>query len=188
MILKNQTVRKWAKYHFVLVATAILLFEEFVWFSLLALMTKIGHLPVFKQIEAWMGGLGKWGSLGLFVLPGAALFPVKIFAMWLMGANHPVLGAATFVLAKIVGTALFARIYTIAEPKVMQFERLRKWRDAFLRLRKKLHDWLHEQPFYVKTKVLVARIREDFRNTREHWAKRRLRAAKIQARRNRDRD
>lgn len=188
MILKNQTVRKWAKYPFVLVATAILLFEEFVWFALLAFMTKIGKLPVLRQIGAWMGTLGKWGSLALFVLPVAALFPVKIFALWLMGAHHPFLGAVTFVLAKIVGTALFARIYTIAEPKIMQFERLRKGRDAFLRLRKKLHDWLHEQPFYVKTKAFAARVREDFRNESEHWAKRRLRAARIQTRKNRDRE
>lgn len=185
--MRDNRLRKWAKYPFVLVATAILLFEEFVWFALLAFMTKIGHLPVFKQIEAWMGTLGKWGSLALFALPVAALFPVKIFALWLMGAHHPFLGAVTFVLAKIVGTALFARIYTIAEPKIMRFERLRKWRDAFLRLRKKLHDWLHEQPFYVNAKAYVARVREDFRNAREHWAKRRLRAAKVQARKNRER-
>lgn len=186
--MKTNRLHAWAKYPFVLTATAILLFEEFVWYALLALMTKIGHLPVFKQIEAWMGTLGKWGSLALFAIPAVSLFPVKIFAMWLMGAHHPFLGAATFILAKVVGTALFARIYTVTEPKIMQFERLRKWRDAFLRLRKKLHDWLHEQPFYVKAKAYVARVRENFRNAREHWAKRRFRAAMVQARKNRGRE
>lgn len=185
--MENKTLRTWVKYPFVFLATVVLLFEEFVWFALLGVMTKIGKLPVLRQIGIWMGTLGKWGSLALFVLPVAALFPVKIFALWLMGAHHPFLGAVTFIFAKIVGTALFARIYTIAEPKIMQFERLRKWRDAFLRLRAKLHAWLHEQPFYVKTKALATRIRENFRNAREHWAKRRMRAANAYVRKNRER-
>lgn len=174
------------KFPFVLIATVILLFEEFVWKELSAFMAMIGQLPIFRQIEAWMASLGKWGSLALFLAPGAALFPVKLFAVWLLGNHHAYLGAATFVLAKIVGTALFARIYAITEPKITRFGWVCWIRDRVSKALAWAHGWIHKQAFYLRARAFVTEFREKIRNAREHWAKRRLRAAKAYVRSRRD--
>ncbi len=181
----RQKIRKWAKFPFVLVATAVVLFEEFVWDKLQLLMAALARLPVFREIEAWMGSLGKWGSLALFVLPEFVLIPAKFFAMWLIGNHHAFAGIVTFAIMKIAGTAVFARLWKITEPKVTQFWVVRKTRDLVTRLLAWAHGWIREQAFYRATKEAVAKIRERLRAEREHWMKRRLRAAKKAVRKGR---
>jgi hypothetical protein len=66
-----------------------------------------------------------------------------------------VIGALAFVLAKIVATALFARLYQLTEPALMTYRCLRRGRDRFLRARRFVHHWLNLQPFYRQARYRI---------------------------------
>lgn len=98
----------------------VILFEEWGWVPLQQLLARIGRWPGLRWIEGWVRSLPPWGAVALFALPTALLLPVKLIALWAMGRGHVVLGMAVIALAKVVGTAVVARLFTLTQPALMQ--------------------------------------------------------------------
>jgi len=55
----------------------------------------------------------------------------------------------------VIATALFARLYQLTEPSIMQYASLRRGRDRFLRARRFVHCWLNRRPFYRQARYRV---------------------------------
>jgi hypothetical protein len=104
---------------FVLVAALIVLLEDWLWDDLLRLAVWLGRLPVLRQIEVLIAGLPPYGALAMFAAPSLLLIPVKLVALWCVGHGYASLGVLTAVAAKIIGTALVARIYALTETKLL---------------------------------------------------------------------
>ena len=102
------------------VLALLILFEEWGWVPLQQLLARIGRWPGLRWIEGWVRSLPPWGAVGLFALPTALLLPVKLLALWAMGHGHVVLGLAVIALAKVGGTAVVARLFTLTQPALMQ--------------------------------------------------------------------
>ena len=98
----------------------VILFEEWGWAPLSRLMARIGNLPVFRQIEMVIKSLPPYAALGLFVLPTLLLLPIKLLALWLIGIGRAKLGLLVIVAAKVVGTAIVARLFALTQPALMQ--------------------------------------------------------------------
>lgn len=179
---------RWSTAPLVVLAALFVFFEEWLWFRLLSAMKAVARLPFIRAIEPFVRRQNRWVSLLLFAIPELAFIPVKLSVVWLFGNNHPYLGAIVFVTAKLVGTALFAWMYSATEEKITQFAFVRFIRDKILAIRKWAHDWLHRQPAYHRTREFLAEVREEFRSKREHRAKRRMRAAVSLVRANARRD
>ncbi len=92
-----------------------------------------------------------------------------------MGNNHAFYGVILFIAAKIIGTALFAWMYSATEPKITQFGFVCWIRDKVLSIRAWAHNWIQRQEAYHQAKAFIAEIKQ----RKEHWLKRRLRAAKV---------
>ncbi|MBY0508210.1 MAG: hypothetical protein K2X03_30125 [Bryobacteraceae bacterium] len=109
-------MRRWLKRlltPFLLVAaTVFFLVEELLW-RLAAVFALLGKLPVFREIEQWIGHLPPYGALAIFAVPALALAPVKLLALYWLAGGHPMLGIGTILTAKVAGTALVARIYQL---------------------------------------------------------------------------
>jgi len=58
--------------------------------------------------------------VAVFLLPTALLLPIKLLALWAVGRGHVGLGMLVIVLAKVVGTAVVARLFTLTQPALMQ--------------------------------------------------------------------
>ena len=99
---------------------AVILFEEWGWEPLQRLLARIGRWPGLRWIEGFVRGLPPWAAVIMFVVPAALLLPVKLLALWAMGRGHVVLGMLVIVAAKIVGTAVVARLFTLTQPALMQ--------------------------------------------------------------------
>lgn len=72
-------------------------------------------------------------------MPALALLPVKLLALWLIGEGHAVAGLAVILLAKLVGTAVVARLFNLTQPALMQlawfarwYGRWTRWKDLLL--------------------------------------------------------
>jgi len=87
------------------------------------------------------------------------------------------LGVTAFVMAKLLATGLFARLYQLTEPAITEFRWVRRGRDAFLRGRAFVHAWLEAQPAYLRARKLMQdkskrmrfRYRAAYRLQRRRW-------------------
>ena len=98
----------------------LILFEEWGWEPLKRAMARVARLPPLAWLERRIAALPPCAALVVFVLPTLLLLPVKLAALWLIGAGQAGLGLAVIVLAKLVGTALLARLFHLTQPALMQ--------------------------------------------------------------------
>jgi len=98
----------------------LILFEEWGWESLHRLAARIARLPPLAWLERRIAALPPYGALAVLLLPTLALLPVKIAALWLIGIGRAGLGLLLVVAAKVVGTALLARLFHLTQPALMQ--------------------------------------------------------------------
>lgn len=104
-------------------SAALFLFaEEVLWEMAKRVMAQVGRLPLVRTIEAMIARLPPLAALALFVLPAALLLPVKISALWLIAHGHTLVGLQLIIAAKLIGTVLVARIFTLTRESLMTLE------------------------------------------------------------------
>lgn len=126
---------------FVFLAAVIILLEDWLWDDLARFAAAIGRLPVFRQIEALIIGLPPYAALACFAVPSALLFPVKLGALYLVAHGHAIAGLVTVVAAKVAGTALVARLFTLTRPNLLRIA----W-----------FAWVHQRFIAFKARVYAA--------------------------------
>jgi hypothetical protein len=117
----------------------ILLFEEWGWEPLARMFARLARLPLWALAERKIAALPKWGALLAFFVPAAALLPVKLLAIFLFGQGHAAWGLTLLLAAKLLGTAVLARLFQLTQPALMQFTwfaywypRWKAWKDGLL--------------------------------------------------------
>src|SRR5450830_269894 len=98
-------------------------------------------------------------ALCLFVLPALLLLPVKLLALFAIAAGYPVMGVAVFVIAKIGGAALVARVYVLTCPTLLTLAWFARWHNAFILLK---DDWLgrlRATRWYRRAGLMAAQVR-----------------------------
>lgn len=117
----------------------LILFEEWGWEPLQRALACIGRLPVLRQIEALITRLPPRMALLVFLLPSLLLLPVKLLAIWLIAIGQKTLGLLVILLAKIGGTAVVARLFTLTKPALMRmgwfarlYTRWSAWKESLL--------------------------------------------------------
>jgi hypothetical protein len=108
--------------------------------------------------------LPPYGALLLFALPALLLLPVKLAALWLIGQGHAVGGVAIIVTAKLVGTALVARLFTLTQPALMRLV----W---FANLYTRWSHWKEELLVQVSTSALWRSARAIRLRLRRFWSR-----------------
>jgi hypothetical protein len=117
----------------------MILFEEWGWEPLQRALAWVGQLPGLRWIESRIQQLPPHSALALFLLPTLALLPVKLLALWFIGQGKVVSGTLVILAAKLVGTAIVARLFSLTQPALMQlawfaraYVRWTNWKTALL--------------------------------------------------------
>ncbi|GAA5166021.1 hypothetical protein [Viridibacterium curvum] len=150
-------LRRAAGFPVVLLAALILWLEEWLWEPLGKLMHGIGRLPVIRQIEGLIQRAPPWLALACFAIPLVSLLPFKLAGLWLLGKGHVVSGVGVFLSAKVVGTALGARIFALTRPALMQLAWFARLWEGLQRLRAYLYGRLKAHPLWQAVQRLRAR-------------------------------
>jgi hypothetical protein len=121
------------------VVAVVLLFEEWGWIPLAALVSRLARLPVWARLERKIALLPPWGALLVLGLPTLALLPVKLLALYFIGQGQAMVGVGILITAKLLGTALLARLFQVTQPALMQigwfatwYPRWKAWKDALM--------------------------------------------------------
>ncbi|MBL0150007.1 MAG: hypothetical protein IPP87_15380 [Ideonella sp.] len=134
-----RTVARALRGLFIGLLALLILFEEWGWDPLQRALAWVGRLPVLRQIEVLIRLLPPLAALGLLLLPSVLLVPAKLGALWLIANGHRLLGVSVIVLAKVVGTAIVARLFTLTRPALMRmpwfarlYARWTRWKSELL--------------------------------------------------------
>ena len=87
-------------------------------------------------------------------------------ALWLIGTGHPVTGMALIVAAKMVGTAFSARLYAIAEPRLLELPLFVRLHGVVTRLLARAHAYLDASPAWQAARRAVARVKHTIADIR----------------------
>ena len=138
----------------------LILFEEWGWEPLRRALIRLGRLAVMRRIEAAVARLSPPAALAVLLLPTLGLLPVKLLALWLIARGAAVAGLVVIMVAKLLGTAVLAWLFTLTQPALMRMP----WFAAGYRR------------WYGLKEALLARVRAS-------WAWRTGRAVKLRVRR-----
>jgi len=126
----------------------LLLFEEWGWEPLAALAARLARLPLWARLERSIQALPPWGALLLLLVPALMLLPLKLLALLLLGRGHATSAVMLLLGAKLVGTAILARLFQLVEPALMHipwfarwYPRWKNWKDRVLALVRQSTPW-----------------------------------------------
>ena len=132
--LKQRLLRA-ASQPFVLVLALWLWLEDWLWEPLSRVMHDIGALPVLRQLETLIRRAPPWLALACYGLPILVLLPFKFAGLWLFAKGHYLSGGGVFFGAKIVGTAIAARIFALTRDTLLQLAWFARLYARFIALR-----------------------------------------------------
>lgn len=133
-----QRLRRVVSWPLLLLLAAIIVFEEYAWDELAALLARLAKWPLFARLEAGIAALGPRTALAVFLLPALMLLPVKLAALLLIEQGHAWLGLAMILLAKVGGTAVVAWLFKLTRPALMSVAWFARLHAGFVAFRERL--------------------------------------------------
>jgi hypothetical protein len=122
-----------------IVLALLILLEEWGWRPLADLLGRLARWRPWAQFEHHIARLPPYAALCVFVLPSALLLPLKFLALLLVARGQLVLAALLFAGAKVVATALVARLFLLTQPALMQigwfawsYDTVMPWKEALV--------------------------------------------------------
>jgi hypothetical protein len=151
----------WIKRAGGLLLAILVLFEQWGWEPLVALFKRIGHLAPIAALERVIGHLPPYAALLAFGLPTAFLLPLKLLALYLIAHGHAVIATALFIGAKVVGTAVVARLYQLTSPQLMQIGWFKRAHDFAAPRLHNLHEDIRRSWTWRYGRMLKARVKHN---------------------------
>ena len=146
-------------------AALLILFEEWGWEPLARLVGKLARLPVFAWLERRIAALPPYAALVVFFVPALALLPIKVLALYWISLGYRWLGIGTIVVAKIVGTALVARLFQLTQASLMKlawfaalYRRWATWKAAIVAHVRGSPSWQAATRAITRAKLQVKQI------------------------------
>ena len=137
----------------------LILFEEWGWTPLARALGQLARWSVIARLERRIAGLGPRVALAVLFVPALALLPVKLGALWLVALGRVALGLSMLVLAKLLGTAVVARLYLLTHPQLMRMTWFARIHRRWIAWKTRIIASLVEAPGWVAARAWVARVR-----------------------------
>ena len=148
---------------FMWLAATVFLIEEAIWDWTAAIMARLGAVRAVHAIERRIAALRPRWAFFAFILPSTILVPAKLFGLHAIAAGHWLLGSAIFIIAKIVGLALFSRIFNLTRPALMQLAWFARLYAVVMRYRNRIHYYLDNWQAYQHIKQRLTSVAATFK-------------------------
>jgi hypothetical protein len=129
------------------------------WRPLAALLGQLARLRPFAWLETVIRGLPPYGALAVFALPSLLLLPLKLLAIYLVAQGYKVAAATLFIGAKVVGTALVARIYMLTQTALMRIGWFKRAYDVIIPMKAALTEWVRESAVWKYSRAMKYRVK-----------------------------
>jgi len=139
-------------------AAILLLFEEWLWHASKRVLARLPLLAFIVRLEAWISSLSPYAALAIFLAPSLLLIPVKILALLSITHGHATTGVVIVLLAKVLGTALVARLYSLTNTALSSLAWFVRWREALLRFKDRMIAHLRATAAWQQVEASVAAL------------------------------
>jgi hypothetical protein len=143
----------------------IFLIEEAIWDWTAKLMAGLGAMRLVHAIETRIAALPPRWALIAFLLPSLILIPAKLIGLHAIAGGHWLLGSAVFIVAKLLGMALFSRIFNLTRPALMQLAWFARLYALVMRYRNRIHAYLDDWPAYQRIKLRIRTLAVAIKST-----------------------
>ncbi len=143
---------------FTWIVALIILFEEWGWEPLQRVLHKLVQVLRLQKLEAWLQTLPPYAALVALAVPSLMLLPAKLAAFALIGRGHLFWGGMVFIAAKLIGTAVIARVFSIVLPRLMELPWFAKVYGAWKRWKDALMARIRATPLWQQGKAIKARV------------------------------
>lgn len=120
-------------------------------------MQTLGQLPLLRQLEVLIRRAPPWAALACYALPVLVLLPFKFVGLWLLAHGHGLSGIVVFLGAKITGTAVAARLFSLTRASLMEIAWFASLYAKFIDLRNRVYARVHRNRFWRLGRVLRQR-------------------------------
>jgi hypothetical protein len=137
----------------------VIVFEEWGWRPLAAALAELARLKPIAWIEAQIQRLPPYGALLVFGAPSLLLLPLKLLSFYLIASGREVAAAALFVAAKVVGTAIVARLFQLTEAQLLRIRWFAWAYGIFMPWKEALTAWIRASWPWRYGRVVKERVR-----------------------------
>jgi len=120
----------------------------------------LASLRPVQRLESAIALLPPYPTLALFLIPMAIIWPIKLYALYLIGAGHWGMGMAAFVVAKVVGIGLAERLFALSRDKLLSIGWFARAYHAVMAVRDRVHAYLKTTRFWPIFVRVLRRLRE----------------------------
>jgi len=180
----KKLLKRSSRFIFIVLASLWIMFEEWVWDSIMAGMETIGRLKTVHRMEIFLTRQNPYLLLSLFLFPFLIMIPAKIYGIYLIAEGKTLRGILIFVLAKGFITAFVTRLFFVSKDKLMQ---IKNFAASYYWVTEK-KDWLYAEldklPAWQAAKKSIAamkkRIKDKVRALKQGgWVLAKLNKAKL---------
>jgi hypothetical protein len=133
-------------------AAIVFLIEEAIWDWTARLMARLGAVRLVHAIETHIAALPPRWALFTFLLPSLTLIPAKLLGLHAIASGHWLIGGAILAVAKLLGMALFSRIFNLTRPALMQLAWFARLYAFVMYYRNRIHAYLDNWATYQRIK------------------------------------
>lgn len=144
----------------------LLLAEQWLWQTGSRCAGALAAWPPLRMLENGVRRLPPWAALLVFALPGLLLLPIKLLALLAIAQGHALTGISVFILAKVGGALVVARIYVLTLPSLLALVWFARWHNRFMTFKDQLILRLRTSPAYARTRHVLATLRRTLRRLR----------------------
>lgn len=141
------------------IGALLFLFEEWLWTGLMRFFAWLGRFGITRWLDARLSGLPSGGALVMLCMPIVLLFPFKLAGLWMIGTGHFITGCMIMLAAKVLSTAVIARIFFSCRPQLLRMPWFARLYASTCGLRDRIHQWLAAQPAWRDASNFVRRTR-----------------------------
>ena len=160
----KQRLKRGLEVVFVPFAAAFVFVEQVLIKYLNVAMAAFARLPLIARFEAWLESLPPWAAFMAFVCPSLLILPVKLSAVWFVLHGFYTTAILVVLAAKLVATALLARLYKILRPTLMTIPWYAAIDTCFFEWRDKAYAFVRSLPAWQKTSEIVQQLKQRLRS------------------------
>lgn len=151
------------------VLALLVLFEEWGWRPLADLLGRLARYAPWAKVERAIAGLPPYPALAVIALPSTLLFPLKFVAIYLVANGYFVAATALFIGAKIVSTALIARLFMLVRPALMRIGWFAALHDLFMPWKDAIFARIRASWAWRYGRMLKNAVRHEARQAWQRW-------------------
>jgi hypothetical protein len=129
----------------------------------------LAKLRLIIRLEEYIAAMPAYAVLGLLILPFAIAEPAKVYAVYLIGTDHIMIGLALMVLAYLVSILVVDRIFHAGKPKLMTipwfaklWTKITYYKDRFLTWVKSTAAWKRVGEIKQQMREWIIELRKRF--------------------------